>query len=345
MLYKEEKMKTANKTYLYIKSKLKPETLDKICEEFTGSNRKSIVAGEYMQSYIQQSELLYKLQNRLVMKSNIRESLEAESLSDILNGRNPQFINDILEMFNYNTYLYRVHVTSPEVCPTIMQEGLLIQEPELDYTSTIIDDTDENLLLSLFNDTHMFQEGMVVIEAKNSDITKMSYPGSEDYLAFRAELPAQFIKGYIDIANEKVVFNPAFKDRKLFPTGREIVHETVEDFHAEELKKYFSDKYKEESIDIRSLGKEGLDVWRSKILPSFEPLSNTRPYTDAQPLPYWLEKQREDIVTLLQIIGEEVPLPLAEIKITDRHKLLTEVYARNKIMAEKIREALWSKRK
>lgn len=345
ILYKEEKMKAIDKTYSYIKVKIKPESLEKICKEFIETNKKAMAAGEYMRARMEQGELLYKLQGRLVMASNTRRSLESESLQDILYSRNPQFINDILKMFNYNTSLYRVHITAPETCSEIMEEGLLIQETDLDYTTCIIDGTDEKLLLSLFNDTHMFQQGIVVVEATNDDIKKLTYPGSQDLWAFKAEVPAQFIKGYIDIANEKVVFNPAFQDRKLFPTGREIAHKTIEDFRSEDVKRDISTPIKADAIEIRSLGKVGLDVWRSKILPEFDPMENRSCGTKAHAIPYWLQEQQEDIVALLQVIGKDVSPTFADVKIAERHQLLTDVYARNKVMAEKIRESLLSKRK
>lgn len=240
------KYETTENKYLY-----DPKSIDEIINLINSSNY-------YDEGYLTQenvSMLVNTINNFLnnikaVPHRIIKEKRETEEEAREYFGQDfIQEFDDLLTLLDKQETIVSIHGTRPSVCPIICEKGLQYKFPSLDSTAVQQSmaygqhDMHYDKFDSLLNWRHKNYKGLVILAIpyecyykeglwNHFQDTNSSAYGGQDY-----RIDPDFIAGYIDVNEKKIVINPKYnrkhnydgyeKDMDIFREKVGIDNETI----------------------------------------------------------------------------------------------------------------------
>lgn len=209
-----------------------------------------------------------------------------------------EFIKNFDSLLTYldkQQTIVALHGTNPEICQKICETGLQYKMPSLSSTAVQQSmaygqhDMHYDNYESLLNWTHKDYKGLVIIAVplecyyKEGLWNKFQETGASVYGCQDYRIDPDFIAGYLDIENKKIVINPKYnrqhnyegykKDNELFHERKDMDNETMRQAIIE-AKKSLS-KFNAQRVDSTAYKKQENEIDISKIPYLIEDLTGT----------------------------------------------------------------------
>lgn len=289
--------KTTTKNFLKVKDKNAFYNLKDMFTRARLIDNHSLYSKQYFKI---QEEYFSVLEKSLTTKRVKTEGVFYENYKDIEKNYSKKFLNKIVDLFN-NDSIYRVHgTTSKDAAASILKNGLNIyaENPCLDHTSLNIGYQDQTKLLeTLLNYEHKGPlKHLIIIDAKDENIIIQKNKKGKEF----GNLPPQFIKGYIDVENNKVHYNKEWQGEcinqkaeqhtQLFTVGEEKANN--KNFILESLIKSVNNKSIDKEYDLEFYNKNRMNELLSDQLGFLHTIENGN--CDTEKANLILEKFKRD---------------------------------------------------
>ena len=179
------------------------------------TREKVSVVLEKLEKFI--SNIKIERENAIVGRKETEEEAREYFGEDFIN----QF-NALMTRIDKEQAIMAIHGTNPANCPSIMEEGLKYKSPALTSTAVLQQmnygkkDIEYDEFTELLNWPHKEYKGLVLVAVPYESFYKEglwnhyqesenSYYGEQDY-----KIDPEFIVGYIDVENKKIIENPKY---------------------------------------------------------------------------------------------------------------------------------------